>query len=1176
VKRALTLIGPLALAAALGASAAHASTGPLYAVKAIWADSNLPPGGNGIFAITARNVGDATGASDVVIRDELPEHVTATHIHFYLQGGFDFAGRYCSGEGTRTVQCTLPASEMSFFLPAPGDLRTSPSGGGTGFNPEPAGYLPDWIEIEVSIDPAAAGGGVNTATLVGGGASRPAVDVNSVPFSDTPTGPGLAPGGFEADTFDAAFPFGNPSRQAGAHPFEERVNFDLALNRTEDSDTTHRIKPSGVGRTVEVTLPRGLIGNPQAVPKCDPARFAEEGAVKDGTACPPDTQVGYVNVLTRSFLNRVALTRIPLYSLVPPYGTPVDLAFNAGGLVQAHIYGSLDPAQGYAVKAVSPNISSLVTVIGAEVTVWGVPADPAHDFFRFYTEPQKNEAVAGAPWGSAPIRPFFTNPMDCGFENGAHRIRVDFYQDPGQFTPVEEYSSPDNVTGCDDPRFRFEPEVALQPTDRHAGAPTGLDVHLKVPLRNDEVKNATELYPEDSEGRKTGPEAIATPPIKRVLVTFPEGMSLSPSAAQGLSGCSLAQIGIEVKDGRYLPNDNPVQCPDSSQYGKLTLHTPLLPVNEQPEGFIYIAKQDENPFGTFLALYLVIEEPKNGVLVKIPGRVDLDEKTGRMTTTFDELPQLPVSDMQMTFKGGVRAGLVQPTTCGQKTIRAEFFTWQDPSTPHVVTSSYDIAEKPDGSRCVSSLGERPFQPSLQAGTLSASAGEYAPFVLRVSRSDDDQEFSQLGLTLPPGLSANLSSVAQCPQAGIERAQAPGHSGTQEIEDPSCPVSSQIGTAQVGAGVGQVLTYVSGKIYFAGPYQGAPFSVVVITPIVAGPYDLGVVAVRSALYIDPLTAQVRVLTDPFPQIFKGIPVRIRDIRVSVNRPKFMFNPTSCREMTVDAHVTGTGGDLASTADDTGIDLANRFQAGECASLAFKPVFKASTSGKTSRSNGASLHVSLTYPRAPFGTQANIKYVKVDLPKQLPSRLATLQKACANTVFDTNPAACPPASRVGTAKAITPILPVPLEGPAYFVSYGSAKFPELVVVLQGYGIAIDLHGETFISKAGITSSTFRTVPDQPVQSFELTLPQGPYSALAANGNLCHVTTTKIVSRKVLVVVHGHRKRITRKVRVRIAGQLIMPTAFTAQNGMTIHRNTSIHVTGCSHRKAGSAARPPAPRR
>ena len=302
----------------------------------------------------------------------------------------------------------------------------------------------------------------------------------------------------------------------------------------------------------------------------------------------------------------------------------------------------------------------------------------------------------------------------------------------------------------------------------------------------------------------------------------------------------------------------------------------------------------------------------------------------------------------------------------------------------------------------------------------------------------------------------------------------------------------------------------------------------------------------------------------PHIIDGIIIHVRDIRVYIERKDFMINPTNCNPQTFSATVIGGGADPTNPADNTPATTNDSFQLANCQNLQFKPKFSVSTSGKTSKAQGASLTAKLTYPVAAQGTQANIKEVKVDLPKQLPSRLTTLQKACTAAQFNTNPAGCPAASNIGYAKAITPILPVPLEGPAYFVSHGGEAFPDLEIVLQGYGVKIVLTGNTFISKSGITSSTFKTVPDQPVTSFELTLPEGKYSALAANGNLCSLTKTVTVKKKVTVRIKGHRKTETRKVKQTQPATLEMPTAFVGQNGAEIHQSTPITVTGCTKTK------------
>jgi hypothetical protein len=603
------------------------------------------------------------------------------------------------------------------------------------------------------------------------------------------------------------------------------------------------------------------------------------------------------------------------------------------------------------------------------------------------------------------------------------------------------------------------------------------------------------------------------------------------------------------------------------------VETPLLE-GKLLHGQVFIATPYQNPFGSLVALYMVIKEPSLGIVLKVPGRVDLDPQTGRLTTTFGEapyeVPQFPFSHVRFHFRDGARAPLVTPPACGQYTTNIVLTSWANPDSPFTATPTFTIDHGLNGGPCPSG-GLAPFQPGLIAGTVNNSAGGFSPMSVRITRNDGEQEITGFSTQLPPGLTANLTDVPFCSQAQIAAAET--RSGAQEQSEPSCPAASQIGHTLVGVGVGSVLAYTPGKLYMAGPFEGAPFSVVAITSAKVGPFDLGTVTVHLPLQIDPVTARVSIpagAADQIPHIVKGIVVHVRGIRVYVDRQGFTLNPTNCEPLSLSATVYGAGQDTGSPADDVPSTATGRFQAADCANLAFKPSFKVSTSGKTSRNNGASLSVKLTYPKEALGKDANIGSVKVNLPKQLPSRLTTLQKACTAAQFEANPAGCPAASVVGQAKAITPILPVPIEGPAYFVSHGGAKFPELILVLQGYGITIDLRGETFISKAGITSSTFRTVPDQPVTSFELTLPQGPNSALAANGNLCSITSPKIVKKKVrLRSKNGGKRTITREIAQTVPGALTMPTTFTGQNGAVVKQNTQIEVTGCVKKKVKKAA-------
>ncbi len=643
----------------------------------------------------------------------------------------------------------------------------------------------------------------------------------------------------------------------------------------------------------------------------------------------------------------------------------------------------------------------------------------------------------------------------------------------------------------------FHPSLHVQLTEHTAAEPSGVVTELHMPQVDSEA-------------------GLAEANVQKAVVTFPKGMVISPSAASGLGACSPSQIG--------LTSDSPVKfnlaapaCPDSSQLGTVKIDTPLLPT--PLEGYIYLAEQDNNPFHSLIAIYLSAYDPATAIRVKVAGRVELNQQTGQITAVFDELPQLPFGNVRLAFKQGPRAPLQAPTSCGNFTTSSDLTPWSAagpgpsgetiPGSADAMSTDQFTVEGCDGSV---------FSPSFVAGTTNNQAGAYSPFSMTLSREDDqEQTIGGLSISLPPGLSGMLSNVPLCgePQAG----------------EGSCPASSQIGhvTAVFGPGPHPLTVPEPGKpadpVYLTGPYKGAPFGLAVVVPAEAGPFNLGRVVVRAKVEVNPITAQVTVSSDPLPTILQGVPTDVRTVNVVIDREGFTFNPTNCGSMTI-------GGSVSSTEGSTKA-LSDHFQSANCAGLAFKPQFKASTSGKTSRAKGASLDVKLTYPKAAFGSQANIAKVKVDLPKQLPSRLTTLQKACLASVFDQNPAACPSDSRVGSATASTPIIPVPLSGPAYFVSYGGAKFPELVVVLSGYGVTVQLHGETFISKAGITSSTFRQVPDVPVASFESKLPQGPFSALAANGNLC-----------------------TKKLK--------MPTAFTGQNGAVLKQTTPIAVAGCGKAK------------
>jgi hypothetical protein len=911
------------------------------------------------------------------------------------------------------------------------------------------------------------------------------------------------PSGHPFEIVPGSFHVGVSTGQAGAHA-DLSVSFDFA-HEGENGPTF------GDARTVRVELPAGFIGNKTAVPTCTVAQLVGDASAgeRGSPECAPASQVGTISFETHISGPVFEHVTVPLYNMeVTSFGVAAQLGFNVEGTIIEVLDASLRPGDS-GITVTTPNIERLGESRKVSVTTWGLPAAHAHDPQRGLEcfSDASPECAGGGLHADIPVKPFLSNPTSC--EPHIARIEASSWEQPDEWTHAETEVTP--ATGeCD--REPFDPSIEAQPTTRLADSPSGLNLSLLMDQRQSWEE----------------PVGIAASYLKDSVVALPVGYTANPSLASGLGVCTPAQL--EAETASSPPGAG---CPEESKIGSVEVETPVL--QEKLPGAIYVAKPFENPFGSLLALYIVVKSPQSGIIVKLKGHIEPNPVTGQLVTRFENSPQVPFSRFTLKLHQGQTSPLVSPPACGSYVAEADLTPWAAPLSPlHIPASRpLTIEQGVEGGACPSGAVP-PFHPGIVAGTLNNNAGAYSPMSIRITRNDGEQEITRFTSVLPPGLTANLTGVPFCPDANIEVAKHA--SGAQEETTPSCPAATEIGHSLAGAGVGTVLAYTPGKVYMAGPYNGAPFSIVAITSAKVGPFDLGTVVVREALNIDPVTAVVTVdakASDPIPHIIDGIVIHVRDIRIYIDRPQYVINPTNCKPLNFSATVDGAGADPANPADQTPVTINNSFQVANCRSLAFKPRFKVSTSGKTSRSNGASLTVKLTYPNTKQGTQANIRSVKVSLPRQLPSRLTTLQKACTDSTFETNPANCPSTSRVGQARATTPILPVPLAGPAYFVSHGGAKFPELIVVLQGYGITLDLHGETFINKKGITSSTFRTIPDDPVGTFELNLPQGPYSALGANGNLC---TTK----------------------------LQMPTTFTAQNNATIHQNTHIATTHCPKHK------------
>jgi hypothetical protein len=908
-----------------------------------------------------------------------------------------------------------------------------------------------------------------------------------------------------------SFHITSSSYQAGAHA-NWTATFDFKHNAA--GETFNDLKDT------IVNLPAGFMGNANkfSFPTCTDAQLV--GTKPQESECPPASQVGTISFYLR-VKNVPVLSTFPVYNMeVTNFGVTAELGFNAIIIVQ-FLDVTVRPGDS-GITVTAPHTNDTAEPRDITLTTWGLPASHEHDAERGRAcFEQGIEGVATCDGGNeeagTAVEPFLANPTSCGMFHAS--MQADSWGEQGKWTSEESEVGP--FTGCE--RIHFDPSIKADPTTNSAESPSGLDVSLEVPQTWE------------------NPEVLATSTLKDTRVVLPEGYTVNPSAGSGLVGCTPQEY--ETETAFTQPGEG---CPAESKLGKVEIETPVL--SEKIKGNVYIAQpydnrpefgSPEHPGGSLLALYIVAKAPDRGVIVKAAGKIEANPVTGQLVTTFDDTPQQPFNRIALEFTQGTTSPLVSPSVCGSYTVLAELTPWSAPSEPRYLSNSFQIERGIHGGACPTG-GIPPFKPTVIAGAEDNAAANYSPFYLRIAREDGEQEITKFSTVLPPGLTGNLTGIPFCSEAEIEAARHA--TGQQEINDPSCPLASEIGHTLVGAGVGSVLAWTPGRVYLAGPYHGSALSIVSITSATVGPFDLGTVVVRFALRINPITAQAEIDSagsDPIPHIIDGIVVHVRDIHVYVDRPHFILDPTNCQPMSISDTVTGTGADYANPADQVPVSISTPFQAADCQSLQFKPTFKVTTPGKTSRRNGAGLSVKLTYPSAAQGTQTNIRSVKVDLPKQLPSRLTTLQKACPDKTFEADPAACPSASIVGHASANTPILPVPITGPAYFVSHGGAKFPELIIVLQGYGVTIDLHGETFISKQGITSSTFRNIPDEPIGSFELTLPQGSDSALAANGSLC-------------------------------TAKLAMPTAFTAQNGDTIKRSTPIAATGCAKHKAKKASK------
>jgi hypothetical protein len=1048
------------------------------------------------YQLLVLNAGGSPTSGPITLTDVLPPGITTLKTPEDPTENEPTHWECTAGAGNSTVTCTL--MEVS-EEPIPAVL--------------PAGTYAPALEIQVTPPPVGSTGvAVNHVTVEGGGTAVAASATVSSPVN-------VAAPPFEADelTFQATEEDGTSASRAGGHPWALTETFGTPIvaapRGAVEGNGSGAFAPVRSVKTASFEVPLGFFGNPQSLPTCTEAQLKFSGG------CPPASKVGVFAasgaVLSSGqfgFTGNATECCSSVYNIKPEPGYPAEL-----GLTFAHVPVLLfadvvHTASGYRLRVTLPGIPPQLELTDASLTLFGAP---------------------GRMNGSESQEAFLTNPSTCSGPLTT-RAELEPWAEPGHVV-VREAVAYSGLSGCE--LLNFNPVLAWEPTPgageggtAEADSPSAFTATLSVPQTTDFADPTT-------------------PPLRNATVALPAGVTLNPAAAAGLAACpaqgseginlgssTIGALGQDEGDpyatelgaGHLGGNDSPYdddiyhsapgRCPAAATVGTAELFTPLLPEGPQGEapltGHIYVAEPKcgggsqpecteasaEN--GELFGAYL--EAEGHGVIVKLAGTLSIDPSSGQITASFAENPQLPVSEVRLHIHGGPRAPFATPQDCGPATTNSLLEPWNALAGP-VVLSSFVVTGCIPGGK---------FAPGFSAGTTVPVAGGFAPFTLTFSRQDREQDLAGLTVHMPPGLLGTISSVDRCPEPAAQL-------GT-------CTAASQIGSTTTIAGAGTSPLVLGGKVYLTGPYKGAPFGLSVVVPADAGPFHLGNVVVRAAISVNPITDAITVVSDPLPQARDGVPFRLRTVNVTIDRSGFIFNPTNCAAQSIGATITSAQGGTANVSSPLAVS--------GCAALPFRPKFTVSTQGDgTVKGHGASLTVKLAFPHGgPQGGsqsgEANVRSVKVKLPSVLPARLTTLQKACTEKQFAENPAGCPKASLVGMAIAHTPILSVPLQGPVYLVSHGGAAFPDVVMVLQGEGVVIDLVGNTEI-KGKVTTSTFASVPDAPVSSFELKLPEGEFSALAANGKLC-------------------------------TQNLVMPTEFVAQNGATLNQNTHIEVEGCSN--------------
>jgi hypothetical protein len=831
--------------------------------------------------------------------------------------------------------------------------------------------------------------------------------------------------------------------------FETTASTSLAGGHP-DLHTYFKLKGAGapeVAKNISFDLPRGMFGNPRVLFTCSALDFSLQ-------QCPTNSQAGLITLHANyggdpNFL----LGTAPIYTVEPGPEEAARFAFIVPVLeIPVVIPVTVRSATDYGLRFTVSGITQLTPLASADLSFWGFPADPVHNPQRFAKGSPGNPAgcpesadtscIAVPNQASLPVLPFTGNPSVCGAPMRT-TLDVETYQRPGALVHAD--ASYATITGCDRQTFQAVAQAHLTTTD--ADSASGMDFEFKIPQPQSRAASPSQL--------------------RAVSLAFPDELTINPDAADGQRSCSDGQAGFG--------QEGPSHCPDNAKVGTVTIHSESLPGDLQ--GSIYLG---EPVAGNQYRLFVLADG--FGIHTKLIGKLLPDPRSGRLTVDFEDLPQLPLEEFAMHVFASDRGIFATPTHCAVYAVQSNLFPWNNQLPDQRAQFGVSVDSGPAGKPCPSVV--RPFNPRLEAGTSNSSAGSFSNFTLKLDREDGDQYLKDLGFTMPPGLTGSLRGITYCPDAAI--AGASQKLGRTEQAIPSCPSSSEIGTSNVAAGPGSHPFHAAGKMYMAGPFKGAPLSLVAITPALAGPYDYGTVVVRVAVNVDSLDAQVTAISDTVPSIIGGIPLRLRSIQVNLTKPNFILNPTNCQPMSVASKGIGDQG--------TTTDFSSYFQAANCAKLPFKPQLSVKyLSGGKARAKNPSMEFALkTRPG-----DANIKSVAVILSKAFAIDQRHLGNICSEAELTRTK--CAGRQPIGSATTKTPLLDQPLAGPVYAVS-GGGGLPRLAFVLNGQ-VPLIPRGKSSSVNKGALKTLVPTVPDAPIGEFRLTLLGGKKGYLINTRSLCN---------------------------------------------------------------------------